>query len=82
MPAWVRRAHFALRGAHVLHVARAREVLAKLVKGEREHAIGGVEGLLDTVAVVDVDVDVEHPLVMFQQLQDRQHLLRANVPRP
>lgn len=35
--------------------------------------VGEVESLLDTVAVVNVDVDIQHPGMKAQQLQDRQH---------
>mmetsp|Transcript_21460 Transcript_21460/g.55233 ORF Transcript_21460/g.55233 Transcript_21460/m.55233 type:complete len:327 (-) Transcript_21460:288-1268(-) len=59
--------------AHILHVARAGEVLAKLVERARHHAVGGVEGLLHAVAVVDVDVDVQHARVVLEQLEDREH---------
>mmetsp|Transcript_21840 Transcript_21840/g.55418 ORF Transcript_21840/g.55418 Transcript_21840/m.55418 type:complete len:490 (-) Transcript_21840:14-1483(-) len=69
----VDRVVLSLPRAHVLHVARAGEVLAELVERDGHHAVGGVEGLLDTVAVVDVDVDVQHALVVLEQLQDRQH---------
>jgi hypothetical protein len=69
----VDRVALALLVATVLHIARAREVLAELVKGAGHHAAGGVEGLLDAVAVVDVDVDVQHALMFLQQLQDAQH---------
>ena len=33
----------------------------------------GVKSLLNTISVVDVDIDVEHPLVVLEQLQDGQH---------
>jgi hypothetical protein len=51
-------------------VARAR---AELVEGDGHHAVGRVEGLLDAVAVVDVDVDVEHSLVELKELEDGEH---------
>lgn len=35
--------------------------------------VGEVERLLDPIAVVDVDVDVQHTRVVFEQLQDGQH---------
>jgi hypothetical protein len=34
---------------------------------EKTYAIGGVEGLLDAVAVVDVDVHVEDPVVNLRR---------------
>ena len=55
----------ALGVADVIEVARAREVLPELMEGRRKDAIRGVERLLHAVAVVDVDVDVEHALVVL-----------------
>ena len=47
----------ALLDADVLDVARAwKEEVAELVEGDGHDAVGRVEGLLDAVAVVDVDV--------------------------
>lgn len=47
-----------------LQVAGAREVLAELVERDAHHAIRGVESLLNTIAVVDINVDVQHALVV------------------
>mmetsp|Transcript_34168 Transcript_34168/g.89845 ORF Transcript_34168/g.89845 Transcript_34168/m.89845 type:complete len:341 (+) Transcript_34168:415-1437(+) len=63
----------ARRSTHVLDVARAWEVLAKLVERDREHAVRRIEGLLDAVAVVDVDVDVQHAHVDLEELEDGEH---------
>lgn len=43
-------------------VTGAREVLAEFVERSSHDAVGGVESLFHTVAVVDVDVNVEHAL--------------------
>ena len=43
------------------------------MEGDGHDPVGGVEGLLDAVPVVDVDVDVEDPLVVLEQLEDGQH---------
>mmetsp|Transcript_36157 Transcript_36157/g.116436 ORF Transcript_36157/g.116436 Transcript_36157/m.116436 type:complete len:332 (+) Transcript_36157:111-1106(+) len=60
--------------ADVLDVAGAgKEEVAVLVKGDRHHAVRREEGLLDAVAVVDVDVQVEHASVHLEQLQDREY---------
>lgn len=45
-------------------VSGAGEVLPVLVKGDGHDSVCGVEGLLHAVAVVNVDVDVQHPLVV------------------
>ena len=41
---------------------------------------GGRRGhLLDAVAVVNVDVNVEHALVVLEQLEDGEHLVMARA---
>ena len=42
------------------------------VEGEGHDAVGAVEGLFDAVAVVDVDVDVEHTRVVEEEVPDRE----------
>lgn len=42
----------------VLIMAAAREEVAVLVEGAGHDAVGSIEGFLDPVAMVDVDVDV------------------------
>jgi hypothetical protein len=63
----------ALAVAFVAPVAGAGEILAEFVQGQRHHAVARVESLLDSVTVVNVDVDVEHALVRLEQLEDAQH---------
>jgi hypothetical protein len=41
------------------------------VEGAGHDSIGQVEGFLHAVSVVDIDIDIQHPLVSLQQLQDR-----------
>lgn len=43
------------------------------MKRHSHHTISQVERLLDAVAVVHVDVDVQHPGVVLQQLQNGDH---------
>lgn len=45
-------------------VTRAGEILSVLVEWNRHHAVCGVKSLLHTVAVVDVNVNVEDSLVI------------------
>ena len=68
MGAWVG----GVRGANVIETAGAREVvvLVVFVEGEGHDAVGGPEGLLDPVAVVDIDVDVEYAGVVEEELED------------
>lgn len=48
----------------------AGEVLAVLVERDSHDAVRGVEGFFDTVAMVNVDVNVENALLESQQLED------------
>ena len=40
------------------------------MKADCHDPVGVVEGLLDAIAVVDVDVEVEHARVHLEQLED------------
>jgi len=63
-----------------------------LVKGDGHDAVCGVEGILHAVAVVDINVDVQHAAVVLEHLEDGQHdvvdvaeargLLLARVVQP
>lgn len=57
----------------VAQLARAGEVFSVLVERTGHDAVGCVEGLFDAVAVVDVNVDVEHALLVAQKLDDAEH---------
>ncbi len=61
-----------VQGAGVVDAAGAGEedVFFVFVEGEGHDAVGGPEGLLDAVAVVDVDVDVEDAGVVEEELED------------
>ena len=62
----VEREPLAGANADVVQRARAREeAVAVLVERDREDAVGRQEGLLDAVAVVDVDVDVEDAVFLY-----------------
>lgn len=60
----------ALAKASVAQLARARKEFAVLVKATCHDAIRRVEGFLNTVAMMDVDVDVEHSGMIPKQLED------------
>lgn len=45
-------------------VSGSREVFTILVKGDCHDPVSSVEGLLHAVTMVDVNVDVQHPLVV------------------
>jgi hypothetical protein len=56
--------------ADVAERARPGEKVAELVKRDAHDAVRREEGLLDAVAVVDVDVDLEHARVVLEELED------------
>ena len=47
-------------GPHLVHVTRAREEISVFVEGDGHHSVRQVEGFLNTVSVVDVDVNVQY----------------------
>lgn len=64
------RVILALAKASVAQLACTRKELAVFVKTTCHDTIRRVEGFLDTVAMMDVDVDVEHPGMIPKQLED------------
>ena len=57
-------------GPDIPQVSGAGEVFSVLVEGHSHDPVGGVEGFLHPVAVVNVNIDVENTLVILEQLQD------------
>ena len=51
-------------------ISSSREVLSVLVEADGHDSVRGIEGLLHAVPVMDVDIDVQDTLVIFEQLQD------------
>ena len=56
--------------ADIPKFAGAREVLAVLVEGDGHDTVGAVESFFNAVAVVNVNVDVEHSRVEAKKLDD------------
>ena len=56
----------ALANSNVPNLSCTREELAVLVEARRHYSICGVKGLLDTVAMMHIDVNVQNPLVVSQ----------------
>lgn len=61
---------FSLANANVAQFASAGEVLSVLVEGDRHDTVRGVECLLDAIAMMDINIDIENTLLESQQLQD------------
>lgn len=55
------------------NISRAGKELSEAVEGAGHHAVRSVEGLLHTVTVVDIDVDVKNAGVDAQQLKDTEN---------
>ena len=61
-------------------ISCSREVLSILVERDSHHTVCGVEGLLDSISVVDVDVNVQHSL-QNQEVELSHNLLNnKNIP--
>ena len=59
--------------ANIVLRPRPREKVAMLVYAAGHDAVGSVEGLLNAIAVVAVDIDVEYPRICAQELEDAEH---------
>lgn len=57
------------------------EVVLEFVEGAGHDSVGQVERFFNSVAVVDVNVDVEHALVGLEQLQNGQHAI-IDIAKP
>lgn len=71
---YVKRVFFAVAFSLLKQSSSSREeVLAVLVERDSHASIGQVEGFLNTITVMHVDVQIQHPWIHLQQLQDSQH---------
>ena len=61
--------------ADIVDVPSAGVVVFELVEGACHDSIGEVEGLLYSVTMMDVDINVQDALKSFQQLQDGQNTI-------
>lgn len=67
--------------ADIIDMSCSREVVLEFVEGAGHDSVGQVERFFNSVAVVDVDVDVQHALVGLQQLQNGQHAI-IDIAKP
>jgi hypothetical protein len=63
----------ALANTDVFDASGAGEVFTKLVEGDGHDAVGCVEGLFDTVTMVDIDINVKHTCMVLEQLENGEH---------
>ena len=56
--------------ACVLDVSRAREEISISMERYGHDSVCAVEGFLDSIPMMHVDVNIEYPVMVFQELQD------------
>jgi hypothetical protein len=61
---------FALPNTYVTELSRARKVLAVLVERDSHDSVGSIERLLDTISVVNINVNVKNSLLKAQKLNN------------
>jgi hypothetical protein len=66
----VNRIVFTCANADVAKFARAWEIFAVLVERDRHNAVCRVEGFLNPVSVMDIDIDVKNSLFETEQFKD------------
>lgn len=62
-------------------MASAGEVILELMEGASHDPIGQIEGLLNTITMVDIDIDIQHSLVGLKQLQNGKHAI-VDIAKP
>lgn len=56
--------------SNILQVARAWKEITIAMKRDSHHSIRAVECLLNTITMMDIDIDVEYSIVILEQLKD------------
>lgn len=70
----IERVVFSLLCSDLIHVPRpGKEVVTKLVEGDSHDPVCEVESLLNSVAMVNINVNVEHSWVVPAQPEQQQH---------
>ncbi|KAI6761402.1 hypothetical protein HG531_001955 [Fusarium graminearum] len=74
MTGWkIERVILSLANTGIPQLTSTREVLAILVERNSHDTVGGIEGFLNTITVMDVDIDVEDPLFESEELKDAEN---------
>mmetsp|Transcript_33681 Transcript_33681/g.41280 ORF Transcript_33681/g.41280 Transcript_33681/m.41280 type:complete len:221 (+) Transcript_33681:474-1136(+) len=68
-------------GSRVFYVPCTRKKVPKLMQTKSHHAIGTIKSLLDAIPVMNVNINIQHPRMNLQQLQNRQHDI-INITKP
>lgn len=52
-----------------------REVILEFVEGASHDSVGQIESFLNTITVMNIDIDVQNSLICFKQLKDGQYTI-------
>jgi hypothetical protein len=72
------RVVLAAANTNIAQFAGTGKVLAVLVEGNGHDSVGRVKGFLDTIAMVDVDVNVQDTLLVSQEFDDAENDVYRN----
>jgi small-conductance mechanosensitive channel len=61
---------FAWANSDVTEFPGPREVLAIFVERNGHHTVGGIERFFHTITVMNVNIDIEHSLLVAEELND------------
>ncbi len=56
--------------ADILQITSSREIFTIFMETDSHDSVSSVESFLHTVTVMDININVENTLVIFEQLQD------------
>lgn len=65
----------------VVEGSGSRKEVFEFVEGARKHAVGEQKGLFNAIAVMHVDIDVDHSLKSLKQLHNGEHTV-VDVAEP
>ena len=66
---------------HIINVSSSGKVVFKFMKGACHDSIGKVKGLFYSVSMVDININVEHSLVDFEEFENSQNTV-INITEP
>lgn len=52
-----------------------REIILEFVEGARHDSVGQIESFLNTITVMNIDIDVQNSLICFKELKDGQYTI-------
>ena len=61
--------------SNIVNMSGSRKIVLEFMERTGHNPIGQVESFLNTVSVVDINIDVQYSLVSFQKFKDSQHAI-------